>query len=59
MNALANSQMKKLEEFIDQSGLPDRLRPTFDRYTGQESQGTGSGLRIARRCAGGGEPAQI
>jgi hypothetical protein len=38
MNALANSQLKELEKFIDQSGLPDRLRPTFARYTGQESQ---------------------
>ena len=32
MNALANSQLKELEKFIDQSGLPDRLRPTFARY---------------------------
>jgi ATP-dependent helicase YprA (DUF1998 family) len=38
MNALANSQLKELEKFIDQSGLPDRLRPTFERYTGQESR---------------------
>jgi ATP-dependent helicase YprA (DUF1998 family) len=39
MNALANSQMKELEKkFLDQSELPDRLRPTFARYTGQESQ---------------------
>src|SRR6478736_3066171 len=33
MNALANSQMKELEKFIEQSELPDRLRPTFARYT--------------------------
>ena len=38
MNALANSQLKELEKFIDQSELPERLRPTFARYTGQESQ---------------------
>lgn len=37
MNALANSQMKELEKFIEQSGLPLNLRPTFARYTGQES----------------------
>ena len=38
MNALANSQLEELDKFIEQSGLPDRLRPTFARYTGQESQ---------------------
>ncbi len=38
MNALANSQMKELEKFIEQSGLPTNLRPTFARYTGQESE---------------------
>jgi RAD3-like DEAD/DEAH box helicase len=38
MNALANSQMKELDKFLDQSELPDRLRPSFARYTGQESQ---------------------
>ena len=37
MNALANSQMKELERFIEQSDLPPTLRPTFARYTGQES----------------------
>jgi hypothetical protein len=37
MNALANSQMKELEKFLDQSDLPVALRPTFARYTGQES----------------------
>ncbi len=36
MNALANSQMNELQKFIDQSGLPEALRPTFARYTGQE-----------------------
>jgi ATP-dependent helicase YprA (DUF1998 family) len=37
MNALANSQLQELEKFIEQSGLSDQLRPTFARYTGQES----------------------
>lgn len=37
MNALANSQLKELEKFVEQSGLPENLRPTFARYTGQES----------------------
>jgi hypothetical protein len=36
MNALANSQREELTKFIDQSGLPENLRPTFARYTGQE-----------------------
>lgn len=36
MNALANSQLEELRKFIEQSGLPDNLRPTFARYTGQE-----------------------
>jgi len=38
MNALANSQMKELEKFIEQSGLAGGLRPTFARYTGQEDE---------------------
>ena len=38
MNALANSQMNELEKFIDQADLPESLRPTFARYTGQEDQ---------------------
>jgi Lhr-like helicase len=37
MNALANSQMKELEKFLEQSDLPPNLRPTFARYTGQET----------------------
>ena len=37
MNALANSQMQELEKFVEQSGLPDGLKPTFARYTGQET----------------------
>ena len=38
MNALANSQIKEIEKFIDQSGLPESLKPVVRRYTGQESQ---------------------
>ena len=38
MNALANSQMKEIDKFISQSGLPDSLKPMVKRYTGQESQ---------------------
>jgi Lhr-like helicase len=37
MNALANSQREEIDKFIGQSGLPDHMRPTFARYTGQES----------------------
>jgi Lhr-like helicase len=36
MNALANSQIEEIEKFLGQSGLPDHLRPTVARYTGQE-----------------------
>jgi hypothetical protein len=38
MNALANSQIKEIEKFISQSGLPAELKPVVRRYTGQESQ---------------------
>lgn len=38
MNALANSQLKEIEKFIDQSGLSADLKPVVRRYTGQESQ---------------------
>lgn len=38
MNALANSQLKEIERFIAQSGLPSELRPVVRRYTGQENQ---------------------
>ncbi len=38
MNALANSQMNELDKFILQADLPEPLRPTFARYTGQEDQ---------------------
>lgn len=38
MNALANSQLKGIEDFISQSGLPEDLKPVVRRYTGQENQ---------------------
>lgn len=38
MNALANSQLKEIDKFISQSGLPENIRPVIKRYTGQESQ---------------------
>jgi Lhr-like helicase len=38
MNALANSQLKEIEKFIAQSGLPSELKPVVRRYTGQENQ---------------------
>ncbi len=37
MNALANSQIKEIDKFISQSGLPENMRPVVRRYTGQES----------------------
>lgn len=37
MNALANSQMKEIDKFIANSGLPEGLKPVVKRYTGQES----------------------
>ena len=37
MNALANSQLEELSKFVKDSGLDESLRPTFARYTGQES----------------------
>lgn len=38
MNALANSQLKEIEKFIAQADLPEQLRPSVKRYTGQEKQ---------------------
>lgn len=38
MNALANSQLKEIDRFISQSGLPGDKKPTVRRYTGQETQ---------------------
>jgi ATP-dependent helicase YprA (DUF1998 family) len=48
MNALADSQMKELEKFLEQSELPAKLRPTFARYTGQESQEERQRIREAK-----------
>ena len=48
MNALANSQMKELEKFLEQSGLPPNLRPTYARYTGQESSEERDLIRAAK-----------
>ncbi len=38
MNALANSQIKEIDKFINQSDLPENLKPVVRRYTGQEDQ---------------------
>ena len=48
MNALANSQREELTKFLDQSGLPENLRPTFARYTGQESAEERERIREAK-----------
>jgi superfamily II DNA/RNA helicase len=48
MNALANSQREEIDKFIKQSGLPDNLRPTFARYTGQESSEERERIREAK-----------
>ena len=48
MNALANSQREELNKFLDQSGLPENLRPTFARYTGQEDQDERVRIREAK-----------
>jgi ATP-dependent helicase YprA (DUF1998 family) len=48
MNALANSQREEIDKFIKQSGLPDHLRPTFARYTGQESSEERERIREAK-----------
>ena len=48
MNALANSQIGELEKFMEQSVLPEALRPSFARYTGQESQEERARIRHAK-----------
>jgi hypothetical protein len=45
---LANSQREEIDKFIKQSGLPDHLRPTFARYTGQESSEERERIRQAK-----------
>jgi DEAD/DEAH box helicase len=48
MNALANSQLEELEKFIGGSGLEDGLRPTYRRYTGQESDAERQAIAAAK-----------
>lgn len=48
MNALANSQREELNKFLDQSDLPENLRPTFARYTGQEGTEERERIRDAK-----------
>ena len=38
MNALANSQREELQKFVEPSGLPVELMPTYGRFTGQEKE---------------------
>ena len=38
MNALANSQLKEIERFIEQAHIPTALKPVVGRYTGQDSR---------------------
>lgn len=45
MNALANSQLEEINRFLEQSGLPEKLRPTVARYTGQESASDRAAVR--------------
>lgn len=37
MNALANSQLGEIRKFIAEADIPEHLRPTVARYTGQET----------------------
>lgn len=48
MNALANSQLEELTKFVGDSGLADSIKPTFRRYTGQESESERQA--IAQEC---------
>jgi len=48
MNALANSQMQELEKFIAQSELPEELRPTFARYTGESSNESRDDIQLEK-----------
>nr|WP_247712535.1 DEAD/DEAH box helicase [Qipengyuania xiapuensis] len=38
MNALANSQLGEIQKFAEDAGIPEELKPTVARYTGQESE---------------------
>lgn len=48
MNALANSQMEELNKFLSQSEVPDDLRPTFARYTGQDDDAGREAIRTEK-----------
>ena len=48
MNALANSQLEELEKFIGGSGIEEALRPTYRRYTGQESDAERQAIAAAK-----------
>jgi hypothetical protein len=48
MNALANSQMQELQKFVEQADLPEALRPTFARYTGQEDNNERDLIKTAK-----------
>ena len=48
MNALANSQMEELKRYIHQSDLPEQLRPTFARYTGQDPAADRDSIRVSK-----------
>lgn len=48
MNALANSQLEEIDKFIKQAGLPPEIRPTFARYTGQETSEERERIREAK-----------
>lgn len=48
MNALANSQMEELKKFLKQSGLPENLRPSFARYTGQDPAADREAIRLEK-----------
>lgn len=48
MNALANSQMEELKKFLNHSGLPEHLRPTFARYTGQDDAADREAIRSGK-----------
>ncbi|SAL49326.1 DEAD/DEAH box helicase [Caballeronia concitans] len=48
MNALANSQREELEKFIEDCGIDPHLKPTFERYTGQESDGERKRIAAAK-----------
>jgi hypothetical protein len=48
MNALANSQLEELEKYIGGSGTEEALRPTYRRYTGQESDAERQAIAAAK-----------